>query len=441
MDSGSLRSLVGYLLCHDFGKGGIKNFQCLVDLLFADGQRAQALDDLAVVAAGFDHQAVGKGFLADGGGGVAIRAVDAQHHAATLEVEGVGAVLTDDLLHAVSDTLTLGLHALGELVVDPEVLQRSSSGNESVVVATEGTVVFARLPLVEFVAHDHDGKRQAKAAERLGQGDDVWLDAHLFKAEEGAGSTAAGLNVINNQQHVVLAAQFFQFAHPVGRCGIQAAFALNHLNNYCSRLVDTAARVAEHLVHHGDGVDLVTEVVGVGHAADVSQRYAGSAAVMAVTGGSQCTDGATVEAIGKADDIAAAGYLASQFQGCFNGVGAGRAAELDLVRAQATRLQDHAVEGLQEALFGVGVHVQAVGDAVIFQVLDQRLFQDRVVVPVVQGAGTGQKVDVALAFAGHQLGATGLLEDHRERAAVAANIRFVFLELFKGIHELSWSQC
>ena len=159
--------------------------------------------------------------------------------------------------------------------------------------------------------------------------------------------------------------------------------------------------------------------------------------MMAITGNGKSTNGAAVEAVGEADDVTATGDLAGQFKGCFDRVGTSRAAELDLVRAQAAGLQDHAVEGLQEALFGVGVHVQAVGDAVIFQVLDQRLFQDRVVVPVVQGAGTGQKVDVALAFAGHQLGATGLLEDHRERAAVAANIRFVFLELFKGVHGIS----
>ena len=54
------------------------------------------------------------------------------------------------------------------------------------------------------------------------------------------------------------------------------------------------------------------------------------------------------------------------------------------------------------------------GDAVFFQVLNQCFLQYRVVMAVVQCAGTRQKVDVALTFGGNQLGALGLVEKDRE---------------------------
>src|SRR5690606_23558614 len=69
---------------------------------------------------------------------------------------------------------------------------------------------------------------------------------------------------------------------------------------------------------------------------------------------------------------------------------------------------------------------------------DQRLLDDRVVVPVVEGAGTGEEVDIGLAFGGDQLGATRLLEYHREGTAVAANTGLVLFKLFEGVHADSW---
>src|SRR5690606_3603297 len=153
-------------------------------------------------------------------------------------------------------------------------------------------VVLTRFPLVQLAAHDDHREGQAEAAEGFGQGDDVRLDAHLLEAEEGAGAAATGLDVVDDQQHVVLAADLFQLAHPVGGGRVQAAFALDHFDDHGGGLVHAAARVAEQLVHHRDGVDLVTEVVGVGHAADVGQRYAGGTTVVLVAGGGQRAYGA-----------------------------------------------------------------------------------------------------------------------------------------------------
>src|SRR3989344_5357185 len=78
-------SLVLGLLAHHGGKGLVEDGKCLVDLLIADDQRAQALDHFAVGAAGLDHQAVFEGMAAHCGGNLAIGAADADHHPAALE--------------------------------------------------------------------------------------------------------------------------------------------------------------------------------------------------------------------------------------------------------------------------------------------------------------------------------------------------------------------
>ncbi len=342
----------------------------------------------------------------------------------------------DDALHAVGDALALGLHAVGELVVLPEVLDGCGSSDERMVVAAEGAVVLARLPLVQLGAQQHHGEWQAIAGQRLGQGHDVRMDAHFLEAEEGPGAAATGLDVIDDQQHLVLAAELLELAHPLGRRGVQSAFALHHLDDHRGGLVDAAGGVGEQLVHHADGVGLVAEVVGVRHPADIGEADAGAAAVMLVAGRGQRADAAAVEAVGEADDVVAPGDLARQLHRRFDRVGAGRAGELHAVVAHAAWFEDQAVEGFEETLLGCGVHVQAMGDAVVLDVLEQRLLEYRVVVPVVERAGTGEEVDVTLAVPGDQFGTLGLVEDHGEGTAVATNLGFV---QFKSFHACSLS--
>ncbi|MNC41687.1 hypothetical protein D3C75_904620 [compost metagenome] len=234
----------------------------------------------------------------------------------------------------------------------------------------------------------------------------------------------------------MLAAQALELAHPLGGGDVEAALALHHLDDHRGRLVDAAARIVEQLVDHRDGVDLVAEVVGVGHATDVAQPGAGTTAVMLVAGGGQGADAAAVEAVGEADHVAAPGDLARQLQRGFHRVGAGRPGELHQVVGHAARLEDQPVEGLEEGFLGRRVHVQAMGQAVALDVVEQRLLEQRMVVAVVERTGAGEEVDVALAVAGDQFGAARLLEYHRERAAVAAHGRFM---LFKGVHAVSLS--
>ena len=91
-----------------------------------------------------------------------------------------------------------------------------------------------------------------------------------------------------------------------------------------------------------------------------------------------------MKAVGKGDHVLAACDLARQFQGGLDRVGAGRAGHHHLV-IHATRFQDEVLKRAQERGFGVGVHVQSMGDAVTGDMLDQGHFHVRIVVPIVQG--------------------------------------------------------
>ena len=63
------------------------------------------------------------------------------------------------------------------------------------------------------------------------------------------------------------------------------------------------------------------------------------------------------------------------------------------------------MHGGEELLLGDRVQVEAVGDAVVHDVVDQRRLEDGVVVAVVQRACAGQEVEVALAVLVEQFGA------------------------------------
>ena len=88
------------------------------------------------------------------------------------------------------------------------------------------------------------------------------------------------------------------------------------------------------------------------------------------------------------------------------------------------RRQDDVVHGLQEALLGDRVQVERVGDAVLHDVVDQGFLEDRIVVAVVEGAGAGEEVEVALALHIEQLGAAGAGEDGGEAAGVGPHVGF-----------------
>ena len=127
-----------------------------------------------------------------------------------------------------------------------------------------------------------------------------------------------------------------------------------------------------------------------------------------------------MEAVGEADDVLAALDVTGDLQRRFHRVGAGGAGELDHV-VHVARLEHVVFQRLQKVALGHGVHVQAVHDGVVLDVVEQDFLQDRVVVPVVQRARAGQEIQILHAFFVVQIAALGFLEHHREASRVALN--------------------
>ena len=172
----------------------------------------------------------------------------------------------------------------------------------------------------------------------------------------------------------------------------------------------------------GDGIDLAAEIVVERHRGGVAQRHAGGAAEILVAGDRQRAHRHAVETVGEVDDVGAAGGLAGDLQRRLDRIGAGRTGELHDVVVEPARRQDDVLHRLEEALLGFRVQIEAVGDAVLLDVVDQRLLEDGIVVPVVQRAGAGEEVEVAAAMHVPQLGTARMIEDGREIARVRLHI-------------------
>ncbi len=326
------------------------------------------------------------------------------------------------VLQPVADLAFLALDLGGEGAVGPVGLQRLRRGDEGQVVAAEGAAVGARFPDVQLGLHQHQRHRQAEAGQRLRQGDDVGADARGLEAEERAGTTAADLDVVHDEQHVVALAQLFQFLQPAQRGDVDAAFALHRFHDDGGRLVHAAAGVLEHALQVGHGVHVRTEVSVVGHERGVAQRVAGGFAELHVGGDRQRAAAHAVKAVRERDDVGAALDLARDLQRGLDRVGAGGTGELQGV-APVARLEQHAIHRLQETLLRAGGHVEAVDDAVRLHILQQLFLENRIVVAVVQGAGATEEVDVLGAFLIDQRRTPGLIEDHGERPDVAPHLR------------------
>ena len=120
-------------------------------------------------------------------------------------------------------------------------------------------------------------------------------------------------------------------------------------------------------------------------------------------------------------DLGTPGRLARQLQRRLDGVGTGRAGELDLV-VPAAWLEQVALDRFQELALGGGVQVEGVGHAVGRQIRDQRIAHARVVVAIVQGAGAGEEVQVFAAIFAADPAALGGIEHQGQVAAVHPHV-------------------
>ena len=249
----------------------------------------------------------------------------------------------------------------------------------------------------------------------------------LLEGEERAGAAAAHLDVVDDQQHVAALAQVGEGAQPLRAGDVDAALALDRLDDHRGGLVEAGALVLQQPLEPQEVRHLAVEVVVERHRGAVHQRDAGAGPLHRVAGDGERAERHAVEGVGEGDDRLAALDLAGQLQRGLDGVGAGRAGEHDLV-VQVARPQDDVLEALQEGALGGGGHVQAVGDAVTLQVVEQRAFEHRVVVAVVERAGAGEEVEVGVAVLVVHAAALRAVEDGGPAAAVAADLRLQGLE-------------
>ncbi len=176
----------------------------------------------------------------------------------------------------------------------------------------------------------------------------------------------------------------------------------------------------------------IAEITVVRHKLHTRQRHADGVFVVVI--GSHCGGALShaVETIGERHNGLTAGIFARNLQCRFHRIGTGRAGKLHFV-LHFTRLEDALVEALQERCFSLGMHVQAMGDAVRLDVFQQGFLKHRVVVPVVQRAGATEEVDVFIAFVVSEDGVLCLGESHRKRAAVATHVGFEFVIDIHGV--------
>src|SRR5690606_9886758 len=88
---------------------------------------------------------------------------------------------------------------------------------------------------------------------------------------------------------------------------------------------------------------------------------------------------------------------------------------------------------LNEIPLGRGVHVQAVGNSIRLDEVDQRPFHARIVVTEVQYARAGKKIDEAATILVDLAGVGGAGKDGGKGMAIGANARLPGFERFKGL--------
>src|SRR5690606_673590 len=77
----------------------------------------------------------------------------------------------------------------------------------------------------------NDARNREAAAETLGHGDQVRLDAGMLDREHPAAAAEAGLYLVGDQQDAVLVAGFAQAAQEVRRRRVEAALPLDRLDD------------------------------------------------------------------------------------------------------------------------------------------------------------------------------------------------------------------
>src|SRR5699024_5041066 len=101
---------------------------------------------------------------------------------------------------------------------------------------------------------------------------DVRGDPGFLEGEEVSGPAAPHLDVVDDHQHVVLAAQFGETTQPLGAGGVDATLALDRLHDHRGGLVQTGPAVLQQAAQPQEVRGPTVEVVVEGHGRDVIER-------------------------------------------------------------------------------------------------------------------------------------------------------------------------
>ncbi len=336
--------------------------------------------------------------------------------------------------------LTLGLDRIGEGVVAPEFFQRHAGGDKGMIVAPEGAVVFGGLPDVMLGLQKRQSEGQTHARKRFRLSDDVGVKAELFERKERARAPAPGLDVIEDEQRAVFFGDCLDLFEPFARRSVQAALTLYGFDEDRGGGIDAARRIVEHLLEHIGGIDVRTEIALEGRAMDAIEVDTGTAALAGIARRGERAKGHAMKAVGEGDHIGAAGHLAGQLDGRFNGVGTSGTCEHELV-VHAARLEEDVLIGHEELFLGLCEHVQPVGDAIGRDVIDQSRLHVGVVVTVVQRGTAGEKIDIFAAVVAVNDRTLGLAEEFGKAARIRANLALDAIECFVCRSHCALSPC
>jgi hypothetical protein len=207
--------------------------------------------------------------------------------------------------------------ALGQALVGEEAQGFVGDGGGERVAAEGGAVVARAEDLHQRVVGQEGRHRQQPAAEGLAEDHPVGAHALVLAGEQAAGAAEAGLHLVGDQQHVVLAADFGAAGEPAGGRDHDAAFALDGFEQ-------------EGRGVGGDGC-LEGRGVAVGDAAEARREGAEAVAVLGLGREADDGGGAAVEVVGADDDLGLAvghalelvGPLAGGLDGGLDGFEAG----------------------------------------------------------------------------------------------------------------------
>ena len=206
------------------------------------------------------------------------------------------------------------------------------------------------------------------------------------------------------------------------------ALRLDGLHNDRGGLGNSGVVVVDHGLHIFDHIQTL-EHIGGRNVGDVVEGRARAVSRVHLGGEGQRAEGHAVEAAHEGEDIASARVLSRELDGSLDGVGAGGAAELDLI-AQTAGLDDFFLKRLDELALGHGVHIERVDNAVGCEIVDHLLLDVRIVVAVVDGAGAAEEIDILGAVLVGEHRALRVGEYLGEVAAIRAHRGFV---LFKSL--------